>query len=112
MMVVYLLAPIQTTTQFYILCVCLGFCNGYWTLFIILAAELFGTNLRATVATSVPNFVRGATIPLASAFVYLKPSLGVINGALVIGIVVVAISLVALYYLEETFTKDMNYEEI
>lgn len=112
LMVVYLLAPIQTTTQFYILCVCLGFCNGYWTLFIILAAELFGTNLRATVATSVPNFVRGATIPLASAFVYLKPSLGVINGALVIGIVVVAISLVALYFLEETFTKDMNYEEI
>lgn len=112
LMVVYLLAPIQTTTQFYILCVCLGFCNGYWTLFIILAAELFGTNLRATVATSVPNFVRGATIPLASAFVYLKPSLGVINGALVIGIVVVTISLVALYFLEETFTKDMNYEEI
>jgi MFS family permease len=112
LMVVYLLAPIQTTTQFYILCVCLGFCNGYWTLFIILAAELFGTNLRATVATSVPNFVRGATIPLASAFVYLKPSLGVINGALVIGIVVVTISLAALYFLEETFTKDMNYEEI
>ncbi|AEI47295.1 MFS transporter [Runella slithyformis] len=112
LMVVYLLAPIQTTAQFYILCVCLGFCNGYWTLFIILAAELFGTNLRATVATSVPNFVRGATIPLASAFVYLKPSLGVINGALVIGSVVVAISLAALYFLEETFTKDMNYEEI
>lgn len=112
LMVVYLMAPIQTTTQFYILCVCLGFCNGYWTLFIILAAELFGTNLRATVATSVPNFVRGATIPLASAFVYLKPSLGVINGALAIGVVVVAISLAALYFLEETFTKDMNYEEI
>lgn len=112
MMVVYLLAPVQTTTQFYILCVCLGFCNGYWTLFIILAAELFGTNLRATVATSIPNFVRASTIYLASTFVFLKPHLGVINGALLIGTVVVAISLVSLYYLEETFTKDMNYEEI
>ncbi|WP_428667319.1 MFS transporter [Runella sp.] len=111
LMVVYLMAPIQTNTQFYILCVCLGFCNGYWTLFIILAAELFGTNLRATVATTVPNFVRGATIPLGAAFITLKPSLGVINGALVIGIVVVVISLVALQFLEETFTKDMNYEE-
>ena len=111
LMVVYLLIPIENTTQFYILCACLGFCNGYWTLFIILAAELFGTNLRATVATSVPNFVRGATIPLAAIFVYLKPSLGVINGALVIGAAVVAISLVALYFLDETFTKELNYEE-
>lgn len=111
LMVVYLLAPITTNTQFYILCTCLGFCNGYWTLFIILAAELFGTNLRATVATSVPNFVRGATIPLGAIFVVLKPSLGVTDGALVIGAAVVAISLIALYFLDETFTKDMNYEE-
>lgn len=111
LMVVYLLIPLENTTQFYILCACLGFCNGYWTLFIILAAELFGTNLRATVATSVPNFVRGATIPLAAIFVYLKPSLGVINGALVIGAAVVLIALVALYFLDETFTKELNYEE-
>jgi MFS family permease len=111
LMVVYLLAPITTNTQFYILCACLGFCNGYWTLFIILAAELFGTNLRATVATSVPNFVRGATIPLGAIFVALKPSLGVTNGALVIGATVVVIALIALYFLDETFTKDMNYEE-
>jgi MFS family permease len=111
LMVVYLLVPIENTTQFYILCACLGFCNGYWTLFIILAAELFGTNLRATVATSVPNFVRGATIPLAAIFVYLKPSLGVINGALAIGAAVVVISLVALYFLDETFAKELNYEE-
>ncbi len=111
LMLVYLLAPVQNTTQFYVLCACLGFCNGYWTLFIILAAELFGTNLRATVATSVPNFVRGATIPLAAIFVLLKPSLGVTYGALAIGAGVVVISLVALHFLDETFTKDMNYEE-
>jgi len=111
MMVFYLLFPVQNTTQFYALCACLGFCNGYWTLFIILAAELFGTNLRATVATTIPNFVRGATIPLAAMFVLLKPSLGVTNGALVIGAVVVIVALVSLHFLDETFAKEMDYEE-
>ena len=112
MMLVYLLAPIQQVGQFYLICACLGFCNGYWTLFIVLAAELFGTNLRATVATSVPNFVRGATVPLTSLFVLLKPSLGITNGALLIGSVVVFFSLLALHFLEETFHKDMDYVEV
>lgn len=111
MMLVYLLAPIQSTGQFYVICVCLGFCNGYWTLFIVLAAELFGTNLRATVATSVPNFVRGATVPLTSLFVWLKPSLGLTYGPLLIGSVVVCCSLIALHFLEETFHKNLNYVE-
>lgn len=110
-MLVYLLAPIQNTTQLYILCALLGFCNGYWTLFIILAAELFGTNLRATVATSVPNFVRGTAIILTSLFVMLKPSLGVTYGALAIGAGVVAISLISLHFLDETFSKEMDYVE-
>ncbi len=111
MMLVYLLVPIHGTSQFYFFCVCLGFCNGYWTLFIVLAAELFGTNLRATVATSVPNFVRGATVPLTWLFVNLKPSLGLTYGPLLIGGVVVLFSLFALHFLEETFLKDMNYVE-
>jgi len=111
MILVYLLAPISTTDQFYLICVCLGFCNGYWTLFIVLAAELFGTNLRATVATSVPNFVRGATVPLTWLFVSLKPSLGLTYGPLLIGSVIVLCSLIALHFLEETFSKDMNYVE-
>ncbi|MBC3786703.1 MFS transporter [Spirosoma utsteinense] len=112
MMLVYLLAPVQKTSQFYLLCACLGFCNGYWTLFIVLAAELFGTNLRATVATSVPNFVRGATVPLTSLFVWLKPTLGLTYGPLLIGGLIVFCSLLALHFLEETFHKDMNYVEV
>lgn len=111
MMVVYLLAPVQNTSQFYLLCACLGFCNGYWTLFIVLAAELFGTNLRATVATSVPNFVRGATVPLTGLFVWLKPLLGLTYGSLLIGATTVFFSLVALHFLDETFSKDLNYVE-
>ncbi len=110
-MLVYLLFPIKNATVFYTICVFLGFCNGYWTIFITIAAELFGTNLRATVATSVPNFVRGTAIILTSVFLSLKPSLGIINSALIIGFSTVVIALVSLYSLEETFTKDLNYEE-
>jgi len=111
MVVGYLLIPMQDLFSFYLLCTLLGFCNGYWTLFITIAAELFGTNLRATVATTVPNFVRGATIPLASLFVSFKPDLGVIQAGLVIGIATSVVALAALYFLEETFTKDMDFVE-
>jgi MFS family permease len=107
----YLLIPMEDLFSFYLLCTLLGFCNGYWTLFITIAAELFGTNLRATVATTVPNFVRGATIPLAALFVNFKPDLGVIQSGLAIGIATAVVALVALYFLEETFTKDMDFVE-
>ena len=111
MVIGYLMIPIQDLASFYILCALLGFCNGYWTLFITIAAELFGTNLRATVATTVPNFVRGATIPLAALFVQFKPSIGVIQSALLLGVTTSLIALLALYFIEETFTKDMDFIE-
>jgi MFS family permease len=110
-MAIYLLAPISTAFIFYVIIFFLGIFNGYWTLFIIMAAELFGTNIRATVATSIPNFVRGATIPLTIAFAALKPDFGVNNAALLIGLTVVVVSLTALFFLEETFSKEMNYVE-
>ncbi len=111
MVIGYLLIPMQDLFSFYLLCTLLGFCNGYWTLFITIAAELFGTNLRATVATTVPNFVRGATIPLAAMFVRFKPDLGVIQSGLAIGVATSLVALLALYFLEETFTKDMDFVE-
>ena len=107
----YLLAPISSVTVFYVVCVCLGLFNGYWTLFVTVAAELFGTNLRATVATTVPNFVRGAVIPLTSLFILGKNYLGTVYSALAVGLLAFAISLLALKYLEETFTKDLDYTE-
>ncbi len=111
MMGIYLLAPIYSSSIFYMMIFFLGVFNGYWTLFIIMAAELFGTNIRATVATSIPNFVRGAAIPLTAGFATLKPEFGTIHAALLIGGITVAISLLALLFLEETFYKDMNYIE-
>jgi len=107
----YLLAPFKHTTLFYLLCACLGFCSGYWTLFITVAAELFGSNLRATVATTVPNFVRGTVIPLTSLFALLRNYAGAIHSALIVGVLTYAVALVALVYLEETFKKDLNYTE-
>ncbi|MCE7065529.1 MFS transporter [Dyadobacter sp. CY326] len=111
MIIGYLTIPTLDLFTFYLMCALLGFCNGYWTLFITIAAELFGTNLRATVATTVPNFVRGATIPLAALFVRFKPDIGVIQSGLLIGVATSLVALLALYFLEETFTKDMDFVE-
>lgn len=111
LVVVYLLVPLHSTTLFYALCAGLGFCSGYWTLFITVAAELFGSDLRATVATTVPNFVRASVIPLSMLFATAKKSMGVIYGALLVGLVTYVIAVIALLFLEETFKKDINYIE-
>jgi MFS family permease len=108
---IYLLVPFHTSTMFYAICVCLGFCNGYWTLFIAVAAELFGSNLRATVATSIPNFVRATVIPLSFFFGIAKGFAGTIYGALIVGVITYTVAVIALLYLEETFKKDLNYNE-
>jgi MFS family permease len=107
----YLLLPINSVNAFYLLCIFLGFSNGYWTLFVTVAAELFGTNLRATVATTVPNFVRGAVIPITTLFLLLKADLGVINSALILAVITTGIAVWSLWSLDETFHKDLNYTE-
>jgi MFS family permease len=108
---IYLLSPVKDLTFFYGICMLLGFANGYWALFVTIAAELFGTNLRATVATTVPNFVRGSVIPLTLIFMQAKAYVGVIYSAAVVGILTLTLSFLALYYLEETFHKDLDYVE-
>jgi MFS family permease len=107
----YLLAPLRGLGTFYIVCMLLGFANGYWALFVTIAAELFGTNLRATVATTVPNFVRGAVIPLTSLFLLGKAHVGLIYSALGVGLLTFALAGIALAFTEETFQKDLNYDE-
>lgn len=108
---VYLLAPLRDIDTFYLVCVFLGVANGYWALFVTIAAELFGTNLRATVATTVPNFVRGAVIPLTWLFVLGKEQVGLLYSALGIGLLTGILALVTLSFMEETFGKDLNYVE-
>lgn len=107
----YLLAPIKTMEFFYFNCFLLGFSMGYWALFVTIAAEQFGTNLRATIATTAPNFVRGALPLILLAYEWGKPVYGMVVSAMWVGAVVMGITLLALAFLEETFSKDLNYHE-
>ena len=97
--------------SFYIAVFLLGVFCGYWALFITMAAEQFGTNIRATVATTVPNFVRGSVVPITSSFMVLKESMGVLGSAATVGAVLFTIALVALYFTRETFHEDLDYIE-
>ncbi len=115
----YLWAPIKTADFFYMTCFCLGFGIGYWALFVTIAAEQFGTNLRATVATTVPNFIRGTVIPITFLFKFLREmlsphygeKLGIIYGALAVGMITIVIALLSLRLIGETFSRDLDYLE-
>lgn len=108
---VYLKAPGLDSGLFYAICLALGAGAGYWAVFVTIASEQFGTNLRATVTTTVPNFVRGSVLPLTFFFTMAKESFGLVNGALVVGAAAIGISLFSLWRLEETFSKDLDFCE-
>lgn len=108
----YLFFPIETAGAFYVKCFLLGFGIGYWALFVTIAAEQFGTNLRSTVATTVPNFIRGTVIPITWLFQYLRGEMGMIYGALVVIIITSVIALIALSVVDETYSKELNFVEL
>jgi MFS transporter, putative metabolite:H+ symporter len=101
----------RTPEFFYAVCALLGFSSGYWAIFVTVAAEQFGTNLRATVATTVPNFVRGMVVPITILFQFSRAHLGLEYGALTVGALCMVLALVSLWALEETFHKDLDYYE-
>jgi MFS family permease len=107
----YLFNPSDSSVVFYGVCFGLGVGTGYWALFVTIAAEQFGTNLRSSVATSVPNFIRGTVVPLVYIFGLLRPSMGIVWGAFTVGVGTIAIALFALKYLAETFARDLNFLE-
>lgn len=107
----FLLVHHHSVNTFYALAALLGATTGYWVLFVSNAAEQFGTNIRSTVASTVPNFVRGSTVPIVLTFKYIEPSFGIINSALIIGGVTIGIAVIALAYLPETFGKNLNFIE-
>lgn len=109
---VYFMLRGVSPALFYMHCMAIGLAVGYWAIFITIAAEQFGTNLRATVASTVPNFIRGMVIPVTFSFQYLKGLLGIIQSAAIVGSICLVISFYALYHLEETFHKDLNYIEM
>ena len=108
---VYLASFSLPLNLFYALIFIMGITIGYWAVFVTIASEQFGTNLRATVTTTVPNFVRGGVVLLTLSFKTLKGSYGVITAAAMVGIVTFLLGFVALWFMEETYSKDLNYLE-
>jgi MFS family permease len=116
-MVAYFLAVEQPAATFYFIMLVLGIGVGYWAVFVAIAAEQFGTNIRATVATTVPNFIRGSVVLLNYAFNFLRSHniggvpIGIVNSAAIVGTACILIALWALRGLDETHGKDLDYIE-
>jgi putative MFS transporter len=108
---VYLNSNGISANNFYLLCMILGFFGGYWAVFITMSSEQFGTNIRATVTTTVPNFVRGALIPITIGFKALIPSFGLLQSAFIVGVICYGAAFWATSQLEESFSKDLDYVE-
>jgi hypothetical protein len=100
-----------SSSYFYFMCFLLGAATGYWALFVTVASEQFGTNIRATVTTTVPNFVRGAVIPITLSFKSIEIMYGAVNSALIVGLVCITLAIIATLSLKESFSKDLNYIE-
>jgi putative MFS transporter len=101
-------------SRMYLICAFLGFSTGYWAIFNQMAAEQFGTNLRATAATTIPNMVRGA-LPLIN-FLFLdilQKKLGwdIVQSGILTGAIVMMVTLIAYFFTEETYHKDLDYME-
>lgn len=109
--IAYFVYARSSITAFYLVCGLLGFANGYWAVFVTVASEQFGTNIRATATTTAPNFVRGSVPLLTSAFQAGGVYLGLVGSAFAVGVVVLVVAVSALFLLEETFGKDLDFIE-
>ena len=95
----------------YLMCAAMGFSTGFWAIFVTMAAEQFGTNLRASAATTIPNMVRGSLPLMLLLFNGFQNFTTYINAAIWVGIIVMTVSITAAYFTRETFGKDLNFIE-
>jgi hypothetical protein len=103
-----------TAARLYLICAGLGFGTGFWAIFVTMGAEQFGTNLRATAATTIPNMVRGMlAIFILPLFKWLEhmPSVGYVNAGIITGVIIMAITWTAALLTKETFHKDLEFLE-
>jgi MFS family permease len=107
----YFTAGRSSATMMYVACVVAGLGGGYWAVFVTMASEQFGTNLRSTVTTTAPNFVRGSLVFVSMLIAALEPSLGTWKASLAAGFVCVVVALLALLPLRESFGKDHDLVE-
>ncbi|KQN38842.1 MFS transporter [Pedobacter sp. Leaf41] len=109
--VVYLTSFGLTSSAFIWICLFLGFSVGYWATFVTIASEQFGTNIRATVTTTAPNFVRGALIPITFLFEFLAKRYSLITAGYLVMAILTIIAVFGLSQLKESFSKDLDYLE-
>jgi putative MFS transporter len=107
----YFAAEGISSTMFYTICILLGVAMGYWSIFVTVASEQFGTNIRSTVTTTVPNFVRGGLVLMNLAWIAMTPSQGMLSAAVIVGLIVFPLAIVAVFFLEESHDKDLDYFE-
>ncbi|WP_224368658.1 MFS transporter [Hyalangium versicolor] len=111
LMLVYGLVPGLTSTLIYALSFLIGITVGYWAVLVTMAAEQFGTNIRATAATTVPNFVRGSAMFATTGFLALREHLSVAHAAIIVGSICFSLALLSLTQIDETFSRNLDYEE-
>jgi putative MFS transporter len=100
-----------TPERFVWLAFIMGLGVGYWATFVTIASEQFGTNIRATVTTTVPNFVRGSLIPITLIFEFFAGRFNIITAAYIVMLGLTGLALFSLSRLKETFSKDLDYLE-
>jgi hypothetical protein len=108
---VYLFVGLKTDTALYMTCLALGFGIGYWAMFVTIGAEQFGTNLRATAATTVPNMVRGLATPMTLLYQFAKPTQGVLMAGAIVGLLAFAVGFYSVLTIPETHGKELDFVE-
>ena len=107
----YLFYGFRTITELYYMCLFMGIGIGYWAMFVTIAAEQFGTNLRATAATTIPNMVRGTVVIMTAFFAFVKPSYGVIIAGASVGLICFLLGFWAIASIAETHNRDLDFLE-
>lgn len=109
--IVYLFSGLKTPEQVYFTVFLLGLGNGYWAIFVTIAAEQFGTNLRATATTTIPNMVRGTVVLTTTLFVLLKDSFSVTHSAALVGLICFGIGFYSILTIPETHDRTLDFVE-
>ncbi|ARS38423.1 MFS transporter [Sphingobacteriaceae bacterium GW460-11-11-14-LB5] len=109
--VIYLYAGIESAKALYLMCLWLGFGIGYWAMFVTIGAEQFGTNVRATAATTIPNMVRGTVVLMTTFYAYLKPEVLELHAAAILGLICFGIGFYCILTIPETHDKDLDFTE-
>ncbi len=107
----YLISNNISLDFFYFKTFVMGFGVGFWAIFVTIASEQFGTNIRATVTTTVPNFARGSLVPISMAFAFFQHYTNLVGSAFIVGGICMTVAFIALATMHETFSKDLDYLE-